>query len=62
MTVTTPRVLTVEEVADILRVKPRVVYNLVRDGAIRSVRAGRQIRIPSEALDEYLGGDSVTER
>ncbi len=57
VTMTAPRVLTVEEVAEILRVKPRVVYNLVRDGVLPSIRPGRQIRIPSDALDAYLKGE-----
>lgn len=54
---TAPRVYTVEEVADILKVKPRTIYNLVKDGALPAVKIGeRQMRITGEALDAYLRG------
>jgi len=54
---TAPKVYTVEDVAEILKVNPRTVYKMVEQGAIRSVRAGRQIRITSDALDTYLRGE-----
>jgi len=56
MVMTAPRVYTVEEVAELLKVNPRTVYKMVHDGEIRSVRAGRQIRITDEALNAYLRG------
>lgn len=57
MAMPAPRVYTVEEVADILKVKPRTVYNLVKDGTIRAVRIGeRQMRITDDALNSYLRG------
>lgn len=49
-----PLALTVDEAAKALRVGRNTVYNLVRAGRIRSVRIGRKIRIPREALYEYL--------
>lgn len=47
-------VLTVKELAAILRISINGAYALVKDGTIRSVRVGRQYRIPRRAEDEYL--------
>ena len=44
----------VEEVAKMLGVSRSAAYNLVGDGYIRSVRAGRLILIPADALNEFL--------
>lgn len=44
----------VEEVAKMLGVSRSAAYNLVGDGYIRSVRAGRLILIPADALDEFI--------
>lgn len=49
-----PAVLTVEELAHFLKVGMNTAYNLVRSNAIRSVRIGRQIRIPQQAVEDYL--------
>jgi excisionase family DNA binding protein len=54
-----PKVYTVEEVAELLKVNPRTVYKMVQQSEIRSVRAGRQIRITGEALDAYLRGEQA---
>lgn len=47
-------VLTVKELAALLRIGINNAYQLVRDGTIRSVRVGRQYRVPRRAVDEYL--------
>ena len=47
-------VLTVEELAETLRIAPSSAYGLVRRGDVRSVRVGRAIRIPAEAVDQFL--------
>lgn len=47
-------VLTVRELAALLRIGINNAYQLVREGTIRSVRVGRQYRIPRRAVDEYL--------
>lgn len=44
----------VEEVAKMLGVSRSAAYNLVGDGYIRSVRVGRLISIPADALDEFI--------
>jgi excisionase family DNA binding protein len=46
--------LTLEELAEKLRVNVRTVTKLVKSGEIRSVQVGRQYRIPRVALDEFL--------
>jgi excisionase family DNA binding protein len=47
-------VLTVEELAETLRIAVSSAYGLVRRGEVRSVRVGRAIRIPAEAVDQFL--------
>ena len=50
-----PLVLTVSEVSEILGIGKNTAYDLVRCGAIKSFRAGRQIRVSKSALLEFLG-------
>jgi excisionase family DNA binding protein len=49
--------LKVREVAENLRCGKNQAYELVRSGAIRSVRIGRAIRVTREALEEFKAGD-----
>jgi excisionase family DNA binding protein len=49
-----PLVLTVEELMPILGIGRNTAYELIRSGQIRSVRAGRKICVPKEAIAEYL--------
>ena len=49
-----PMTLRVEELMPILGIGRNTAYELIRSGRIRSVRIGRQIRIPREALLEFL--------
>ena len=51
--------LKVREVAAILRCGKNQAYELVRSGAIRSVRIGRAIRVPVEALEEFKAGQEA---
>ncbi len=48
-------VLTIPELAKILRVGRNTAYNLVNSGEIKSVRVRNQIRIPKSSILEYLG-------
>ena len=52
--ITTTDVLTVKELAVLLRVGINNAYRLVRTGVISNVRVGRQYRIPRKAVEEYL--------
>lgn len=45
-----PAFLTVEEAAELLRLKRSHAYELVKRGVIPSVRLGRFIRVPREML------------
>lgn len=46
--------LTVKEVAEMLRISDESVYRLCRSGRLRTTRIGWQWRIPQEAVDELL--------
>ena len=49
-----PVTLRVEDLTPILGIGPNTAYELNRSGQIRSIRIGRQIRIPRDALLEFL--------
>ena len=49
-----PVALRVEELMPILGIGRNTAYELIRSGQIRSIRIGRQIRIPRDALLEFL--------
>jgi len=46
-----PRLLTPEEVADLLRVSRRTVYNWFRSGQLPAMRIGKVWRIRREDID-----------
>lgn len=48
--------LRVEDLMPILGIGRNTAYELVRSGKIRSIRIGRQLRIPKDALVAYLSG------
>lgn len=48
--------MTVEEVAEKLRVNPRTVYRAIEKGQLPVIRVGRLIRISVEAYQEYRQG------
>lgn len=47
-------VLTMEDAAERLCIGRRMMYSLVKAGAIESVRIGRLRRVPAEALDAFV--------
>ncbi len=49
-----PLTLKVEDLMPILGIGRNTAYDLVRAGQIRSIRIGRQLRIPKEAVQEFL--------
>ena len=49
-----PVTLRVEELMPILGIGRNTAYELVRSGKLRSIRVGRQVRIPKNALIEFL--------
>lgn len=46
--------LTVAEVATMLRVSKMSVYRLIHSGELEAVRFGRTFRVPQPAVDAYL--------
>lgn len=53
-----PLTLRVENLTSILDIGRNTAYELVRCGTIRSIRIGRQLRIPKDALVEYLSDEN----
>lgn len=49
-----PVTLRVEDLMPILGIGRNTAYQLIRSGQMRSVRVGRQIRIPRDALLDFL--------
>jgi len=49
-----PLTLRVENLMPILGIGRNTAYELVRCGQIKSIRIGKQLRIPKQALIEYL--------
>lgn len=49
-----PLVLTVSDISEILGIGKNTAYDLIRCGAIKSFRAGRQIRVSKSAFLDYL--------
>lgn len=54
-----PLALRVEDLMPILSIGHNTAYELVRSGQIRSIKVGKQIRIPKDALREYLSGKEI---
>jgi excisionase family DNA binding protein len=48
------RLLTVNEVADLLRVSRMTVYRLIKEGDIGALRVGRSYRLREDDVDDYL--------
>lgn len=49
-----PPLLTVGELASILRIGRNAAYQLVNNGRIQSIHVGRSIRIPRNALMQFI--------
>ena len=49
-----PLTLRVEDLMPILGIGRNIAYELIRCGKIRSIRIGKQLRIPKQALIDYL--------
>lgn len=49
-----PRLLTLKEVANILRIHARTAYRLVQDGTLSAIRVGTQWRVTEDALHDYV--------
>ncbi|MGC9455789.1 MAG: helix-turn-helix domain-containing protein [Phycisphaerae bacterium] len=58
-----PSLMTVEEVAEFLRVRPSTVYDWAKDGKIPASKVGRLWRFHRDEIDEWVrnGGASGKE-
>ena len=54
------RLLTVAEVAGVMRVSRMTVYRLIRKGQLKAIRVGRNYRVREKDLDLYLESQAVT--
>lgn len=58
-----PKIMTVEDAADILGVSKMTVYRLIESGDIPHLRVGRSYRIRGDDFDRYLAhiysGDDI---
>lgn len=54
MNSTMPRLLDVQEAANILGCSQQLVRNLIREGRIAPTRVGRLVRISEESLSNYI--------
>lgn len=53
-----PLSLKVEDLMPILHIGRNTAYELVRSGQIRSIRIGRQLRVPKDALIAFLTNEN----
>ena len=51
-----PLTLRVEDLMPILDIGRNTAYELVRSGQIRSIKVGRQLRIPRDTVLDFLNG------
>lgn len=51
---TEARLLTVSEVANLLRVSRMTVYRAIKDGDMPALRVGRSYRLREDDVDDYL--------
>ena len=51
---TVPRVLRVEEAAQLLGIGRSLAYDLIRSGQLRSIKIGRRRLIPVDAIAEAI--------
>jgi excisionase family DNA binding protein len=54
------RLLTVAEVANVMRVSRMTVYRLIRRGQLQAIRVGRNYRVREDDLSAYLDSQAVT--
>jgi excisionase family DNA binding protein len=60
----TPRLLSVNEVAKLLRLHPHSVYRKINDGSLPAVRLGEDgpLRVDAAELKDWLAANAVERR
>lgn len=56
------RFLTVQEVADLMRVSSMTIYRLIKTGELPAVRVGRSYRVAERDVDTYLASGYINGR
>lgn len=49
-----PKVMTVDEAGQALRLGRTMLYELMNSGALRSIKVGKRRLVPVDAIDEFL--------
>ncbi|MCD4549967.1 MULTISPECIES: helix-turn-helix domain-containing protein [unclassified Schaalia] len=49
-----PRLMTVSEVADVMRVSRMTVYRLIHSGEMPAIRVGKSFRVPEVVVNQLL--------
>lgn len=49
-----PRFMTVNEVAEVMRVSKMTVYRLIHAGELPAIRVGKSFRVPQGAVEQLL--------
>jgi excisionase family DNA binding protein len=52
--VTVPLLLTVEQAADLLQIGRTIMFRLIDNGEVESIKIGKLRRIPPDAIDAYI--------
>lgn len=50
----TLKAFTTDEVAEILKVGRRTVYNYIKTGELKATRLGREYRVPAVELENFI--------
>ena len=54
--------LTVEELAKILRLHPKTIYRLVEKGKLPCIRVGRNVRFSSDVIQQLTTGGATVDQ
>jgi len=49
-----PDILTIHDIMSILRIGRGKVYELLKDGTIKSIRVGKKYIIPKKSVEQFL--------
>ena len=53
-----PQVISIQEAADLLRVRYQTVYRMIRDGELHGFRVGRLWRVSTAELERFISADN----
>lgn len=53
------KVYTVDDIMEILQVKRKTVHDWIKDGKMKAVRVGKQLRIPIEYYEEFIRENTI---